>query len=160
MAVDMFLKIEGINGESQDSVHAKEIDILAWSWGVSNSGSAHTGGGAGSGKANFEDISFTKFVDLSSTHLMLACANGKHITKATLVCRKAGEKPLEYLTIVLENILVSDYKTGGTGSEERLTENFSMNFAKMSVNYKEQAKTGGSGLSGDFKWDISKNVKL
>jgi len=105
VAVDMFMKLEGIDGESQDSVHAKEIDVLAWSWGMSNSGTAQAGGGAGAGKVNVQDLSFTKWVDLASTPLMLAVANGKHITKATLVVRKAGESPLEYITIEMTECL-------------------------------------------------------
>ncbi len=75
MAVDMFLKINDVTGESKDKVHTKEIDVLSWSWGMSNSGSAHVGGGAGSGKVNVQDIQVTKYVDSSSPKLMLACCN-------------------------------------------------------------------------------------
>src|SRR5688500_271126 len=100
MAVDMFLKIEGgPEGESRDKAKGKEIDVLAWSWGVSNSGSAHVGGGMGAGKANVQDISLTKYIDKASPDLMLACCNGKHFTSAILTVRKAGENPLEYLII-------------------------------------------------------------
>lgn len=160
MAVDMFMKLEGIDGESQDSVHGKEIDVLAWSWGMSNSGTAQAGGGAGAGKVNVQDLSFTKWVDLASTPLMLAVANGKHISKATLVVRKAGENPLEYITIEMTECLVSSISTGGSGGEDRLTENVSLNFAKVTVNYKEQTKTGKAGGTGDFKWDIAGNVAM
>ncbi|MDB5445619.1 MAG: type secretion system effector [Phenylobacterium sp.] len=160
MAVDMFLKLEGITGESKDSVHKGEIDVLAWSWGMSNSGSAHVGGGAGAGKVSVQDLSFTKYIDLSSSSLMLATANGKHVTKATLVVRKAGENPLEYLTITMTECLVTAYSTGGSGGEDRLTENVTLNFAKVEVHYKEQAATGKAGGTGDFKWDIAGNVKF
>ena len=158
MAVDMFIKLEGINGESKDKSHAGEIDVLAWSWGVSNSGTSHLGGGGGGGKAAFQDLSFTKYIDLSSPSLMLAAANGKHIPKATLVVRKAGENPLEYLTINLEQVLVSAYSTGGSGGEDRLTENVTLNFAKMHAVYKEQDKSGAAGGAPEFKWDIPGNV--
>ena len=84
MAVDMFLKLEGVTGESQDKVHTKEIDVLAWSWGMSNSGTAHVGGGAGSGKCNVQDLSFSKYVDSSSPKLMLNCCNGTHVAKGLL----------------------------------------------------------------------------
>jgi type VI secretion system secreted protein Hcp len=160
MAVDMFMKLEGITGESKDQAHKGEIDVLAWSWGVSNSGSAHVGGGAGAGKANFQDLSFTKYTDLSTAPLLLAVANGKHITKATLVVRKAGEKPLEYITIVMTECLVSSISTGGSGGEDRLTENVTINFAKVEVKYKEQAAAGGAAGTGDFKWDIAGNAKF
>src|SRR5438552_16210462 len=127
----MFMKLEGIKGESKDSVHKEEIDVLAWSWGLSNSGTAHTGGGAGAGKANFQDLSFTKWIDLSSTSLMLSAANGKHIKSAVLVVRKAGEHPLEYVTITMNECLITAVSTGGSGGEDRLTENITINFAKV-----------------------------
>jgi type VI secretion system secreted protein Hcp len=79
MAVDMFIKIGDFKGESKDKSHAGEIDVLAWSWGASNSGNAHMGGGQGAGKVNVQDLSFTKYLDKSSPDLMLACCNGKHI---------------------------------------------------------------------------------
>src|SRR5881628_2321709 len=109
MAVDMFIKIGEIEGETHDKVYGpkKFIDVLAWSWGMSNSGSAHVGGGAGAGKVNVQDLSFTKYVDKTSPDLMLACCNGKHFDKATLVVRKAGEHPLEYITINLEELMVT-----------------------------------------------------
>src|SRR3954447_24079512 len=103
MAVDMFIKIGTLKGEAKDKSHKEEIDVLAWSWGMSNSGSAHVGGGAGAGKVNVQDLSFTKYIDKSSTDLMLAACNGKHFPSATLVVRKAGEQPLEYVTITMED---------------------------------------------------------
>jgi len=93
MAVDMFIKIWALKGESRDKTHKEEIDVLAWSWGLSNSGSAHVGGGAGAGKCNVQDLSFTKYIDKTSPDLMLACCNGKHFDKATLVVRKAVRTP-------------------------------------------------------------------
>lgn len=158
MAVDMFMKLEGITGESVDAKHKGEIDVLAWSWGISNSGSAHTGTGSGAGKANFQDLSFTKYVDLATTPLMLAAANGKHVKSAVLVVRKAGETPLEYITITMTQCLVTSTSTGGSGGEDRLTENVTLNFASVTVHYAEQTKTGAAGGTGDFKWNIAENV--
>src|ERR1700712_1848007 len=137
MAVDMFIKIATVDGESKDSKHKKDIDVLAWSWGMSNSGSAHTGGGGGAGKVNVQDLSFTKWVDSSSPDLMLATCNGKHYDTATLVVRKAGESPLEYLTITMTELIITSISTGGSGGEDRLTENVTLNFAKVKVDYKE-----------------------
>src|SRR5215813_15414211 len=109
MAVDMFLKFEGdkFKGESRDKTHVAEIDILAWSWGMSNSGTAHMGGGAGAGKANVQDVSVTKYVDASSAALLLSCATGEHITTATLVVRKAGTSPLEYIKLTMTECLIT-----------------------------------------------------
>ena len=144
MALDMFINMgDKIKGESRDKVQGPkgDIDILAWSWGMSQSGTTHTGGGGGAGKANFQDISFTKWVDLSSAKLALACCNGKHYPEATLTVRKAGENPLEYLVITLSEVMITSYQTGGSGGEDRLTENVTLNFAKVKFDYKKQAAT-------------------
>ncbi len=160
MAVDMFIKIDGIEGESKDKSHTNEIDVLAWSWGLSQSGTFHAGGGGGAGKVNIQDISFTKWLDKASPELMLACSNGKHIKEATLTVRKAGEKPLEYLVIKLEKLLVSSASTGGSGGEDRLTENVTLNFAKVKVEYQEQDGKGGpKGGKVTYSWDVEQNIK-
>ena len=160
MAVDMFLKLEGgkISGESQDGAHAKEIDVLAWSWGMSQSGSFHSGGGGGAGKANFQDISVTKYVDSASPVLMLYCANGDHFSAGTLTVRKAGKKPLEYLVINMTDVMVTSVSTGGSGGEDRLTENITLNFAASKVEYKEQKKDGSGAPAIEFVWNIAKNA--
>jgi type VI secretion system secreted protein Hcp len=157
MAVDMYMKIGDIKGESRDKVHSGAIDVLAWSWGASNSGSAHMGGGAGSGKANFQDISFTKYVDAASSPLLQACAKGTHIPEATLTVRKAGDTPLEYLTIKMSEVLVSSFSTGGSGGEDRLTENVSLNFAKFIFNYVPQDAKGGKLPAVSTTFDIAQN---
>jgi type VI secretion system secreted protein Hcp len=160
MAMDMFIKIGALKGESRDAKHKEEIDVLAWSWGMSNSGSAQTGGGAGAGKVNVQDVSFTKYIDKSSPDLMLACCNGKHFDKAILTVRKAGEQPLEYLIITLEDLIVTSVSTGGSGGEDRLTENVTLNFARVKVDYKEQTPTGGVGATPTMGWNIAENVKI
>jgi type VI secretion system secreted protein Hcp len=160
MAVDMFLKIEGeIKGEAQDKAHKGDIDVLAWSWGMSNSGSFHTGGGGGAGKANFQDISITKWVDKSSPVLMLYCANGDHFEKAKLIVRKAGKTPLEYITIDMKKVMITSVSTGGSGGEDRLTENVSLNFAEVEVNYVPQKPDGSGDAAIPFTWDIAANAQ-
>lgn len=161
MAVDMFIKIGDIKGESSDKVHAGEIDVLAWSWGMSQSGSMHSGTGGGAGKVNIQDLSFTKYVDKSSPNLMMACSSGKHYPETTLVVRKAGgDSQVEYLTITLKEVLVSSLHTGGSGGEDRLTENVSLNFASVSVVYQPQ-KADGSKDGGpiNYGWNVRQNVK-
>jgi type VI secretion system secreted protein Hcp len=159
VAVDMFLDLDGVKGESIDKAHKDKIDILAWSWGLSNTGTFHHGSGGGAGKANFQDISVTKYIDAASPDLMLYCANGKHFAKGKLIVRKAGEKPLEYLTIDIEKVLVSSYSTGGSGGEERLTENVTLNFAKVKIEYVTQNEKGAKGTPHAFTWDIGANSK-
>jgi type VI secretion system secreted protein Hcp len=159
MAVDMFIKIGDIKGESADGSHGGEIDVLAWSWGASNSGTAHQGTGAGAGKVNVQDLSFTKWVDLSTCKLLTATCSGKHYPEATLVVRKAGENPLEYLKIKMTDVLITSVQTGGSGGEDRLTENVTLNFAKVAVDYQAQKKDGAGGEKGSMTWDIPANKK-
>jgi type VI secretion system secreted protein Hcp len=158
MAVDMFIKIEGIPGEARDSVHTAEIDVLAWSWGLSQSGTTHAGSGGGAGKVNVQDLSFTKWVDKASPLLMLFCSNGKHVPTATLVVRKAGETPVEYITIKMIDVIVTSVSTGGSGGEDRLTENVSLNFATVNFDYIEQKADGSEGDKPSYKWKIAENV--
>jgi type VI secretion system secreted protein Hcp len=159
MAYDIFINLKGIKGESSDSKHKGEIDVLSWNWGMSQSGTGHMGGGSGSGKVNVQDLTFTKFVDKSSPDLLYHCASGKHIAEGLLTVRKAGDKPLEYLKIKLANLLISAVSNGGSGGEDRLTENVTLNFSKVAVDYTPQ-KADGSGESPvTFAWDIAGNVK-
>jgi type VI secretion system secreted protein Hcp len=161
MAVDMFMKIKGIDGESQDAKRSKDIDVLAWSWGMSQSGTMHTGTGGGSGKVNVQDLSFTKYVDRASTVLMMACAKGTHFDTAELRVRKAGDKPLDYITIKLKNVLITSLSTGGSGGEDRLTENVTLNFSQFEVAYQAQKATGGADGGEVFaKFDIAANKPL
>lgn len=158
MAVDMFIKIDDIKGESLDSKHKDEIQVLAWSWGMTQSGSTHISTGGGAGKVNVQDISFTKWIDKSSVTLLTNCATGKHMKIGLLTVRKAGEKPLEYLKIHIEDMLISSISTGGSGGEDRLTENVTLNFARYKVEYTPQ-KADGSGEAAVFSnFDIQKNI--
>ena len=159
MAVDMFMKITDVKGEAKDSTHKDEIDVLSWSWGMNQSGTGHVGGGLGSGKVNVHDMSFTKFVDVSSADLMLACCNGKHFSEAKLTVRKAGENPLEYLSITMQDVLIAGITTGGSGGDDRLTENVRLNFAKVKVDYTEQTQGGAAGAKPKMGWDLEANKK-
>ncbi len=161
MAVDMYLKIDTIDGETTDKemVKTKAIDILAWSWGVSNSGTTHMGGGGGSGKANFQDISCTKYIDAASHALLLACATGEHFSNAVLTVRKAGKTQQKYVTITMEEVMVVAVSTGGSGGEDRLTENLSLNFAKVKFEYFQQDEKGVvSSTAKAMTYDIAGNA--
>jgi type VI secretion system secreted protein Hcp len=161
MAVDQFLELEGVKGETLDKVYKGKnaIDVLSWNWGMSNTGTFHHGSGGGAGKANFQDISITKYVDKSTADLMMFCANGKHMAKGTLTCRKAGDNPLEYMKITMQQILVSSYATGGAAGDERTTETVTLNFAKVKVEYFMQNAQGGKETGGQMAWDIAGNAK-
>ncbi len=159
MAIDMFLKLDGVKGESMDHKHKDEIHIESFSWGLSQTGAHATGGGGGAGKVAVHDISVTKHVDKASPYLMLFCCNGKHIKEGLITVRKAGEKPLEYLKIKLTDILVSGVQESGHGSD-LLTENVTLNFAKFHVDYQEQKPDGSGSPAGEMGWDVKANAKI
>jgi type VI secretion system secreted protein Hcp len=136
MAFDAFLKIDGIDGESADKTHPNEIEILSYSWGVENTASAGSGGGGGTGKASFQDMSFTSSLSKAGPALMVACAGGRHLPSALLTLRKAGDKGLEFLKIKLSDCLVSSYQEGGSARDGDLpTDEFSLAFQKIDVMY-------------------------
>lgn len=159
MAVDMFIKIDDIKGESADAAHKDEIDVLSWSWGMSQSGSAQVGGGGGTGKVEVQNLSFAKYVDRASPNLMKLCCNGKHFKKAMLVVRKAGGKPLEYIKLELTDGLIASISTGGSGGEDRLTENVVLNFASFKYEYTPQKADGSGDAAIPAQWNIATNAE-
>lgn len=159
MAMDQFLTLEPVKGESTDRAYKEKIDVLAWSWGMNNSGTTHVGPGAGAGKVNVSDVSITKWIDAATPHIMKTCCNGKHYPEAKLIVRKAGENPLEYLIITMTDVLVTNVSTGGSGGEDRLTENVTLNFAKVNVKYTVQLSSGGAGAEHEMTWNIAENAE-
>ena len=155
MAVDVFLKLGDIKGESKDSKHVGEIDVLSWSWGVSQTGSMSAGGGGGAGKANFSDLNIMHALDKASPVLMSKCATGEHIKEATLVSRKAGKGQQEYLIVKLNDILITSVQP--SGSSEHPMESVSMQFAKVDLEYKPQKEDGTLDAGLHFKYDIKAN---
>lgn len=160
MAVDIFLKVDGIKGESTDKTHEKEIDILSWTWGATNSGSFHMGPGGGAGKANVSDLTVQKYVDASSTEFMNHCLTGKHIAEAKLTVRKAGGSPLEYLVITIKDILVTGVQPSGAKDNDRLMETVSLNFAEVKMEYETQDKKGGKGEHYAVGYSIQQNTTV
>jgi type VI secretion system secreted protein Hcp len=160
MAVDQFIKIGDLKGESQDKKHKDEIDVLAWSWGMSQSGTMHMGGGGGGGKVAVQDVSITKYVDKSSPVLMQACCQGDQYKSAKLVVRKAGGKePLEYIILTMDDVIVTSISTGGSGGEDRLTENVTLNFSAFKYEYQPQKPDGSKdGGAIPWAWDIAANA--
>ena len=157
MAVDMFLKSEKLKGESMDKTYKDAIDVLAWSWGASNASSAHVGGGAGEGKVNVGDLSITKYVDKASAALWKMVCTGDHIDEMSLIVRKAGGNPLEYITMTFHEVYVTSVSTGGSGGESKLTENIVFSFAKFTFKYVEQDEKGTKGKDFPFGWDVKAN---
>jgi type VI secretion system secreted protein Hcp len=159
MAVDYFLKLDGIEGESTDNKHAKEIDVEAWSWGESQTGSSVPGGGGGgAGKVSMQDFSFVMRFNKASPKLMLACATGKHIKNARLAVRRAGQGQQDYLTFTFLDVLVSSYQTGGAeASGLTPVDQVSLRYAKIEVEYKTQKPDGSLIVAAQFKYDLKQN---
>ncbi|HUS06619.1 MAG TPA: type VI secretion system tube protein Hcp [Bryobacteraceae bacterium] len=160
-AVDYFLKITGIDGESQDSKHKGEIEVESFSWGETQAGTSHGGGGGGAGKVVMQDFHFVMRVNKASPKLLLACANGEHIKEATLVCRKAGKEQQEFLKYKFTDLLVSSFQTGGSSHGDVVPmDQISFNYSKIEYEYKEQKADGT--LSGPIKagYDLKSNKSV
>lgn len=157
-AVDYFLKLDGIPGGSIKG----EIQLDSWSWGETNSGSAigSATGGAGAGKVSMQDFHFTSKISKASPLLMLHCANGKHIKEAVLAARRRNQ--FEFLKYTLEDVLVTSVQeaASGTGDQVIPEDSVSLNFAKISVEFKEQKTDGTPGATVTFQWDLSANKAL
>ena len=160
MKPSMFIKIDGIDGESEDTAHEQWIDVLSWSWGGALSTSAHVGSGRSSAQATTDDLSFVKFIDRSSPALFHSMFVGKHIAKAELHCTKATGNDvggdLQYIVMKLTDVIVSSMVTGGSSGEDRITESVSLNFAKVEYQYTVQGDDGGTGDKPLMEWDVAK----
>jgi type VI secretion system secreted protein Hcp len=113
----------------------------------------------GGGKVSLQDFSFTKYTDIVSPKLWGKMCTGEHYDVVEFKARKAGGKPFVYLEIKMEDVIVTSVSTGGSGGEDRTTENVTLNFKKFKQTYKQQSKTGGLEASDDFAFDIAKNAQ-
>ncbi len=165
MATDFFLNIDGIKGESPDAKHKEEIELLSWSWGENQGGTASSGtGGHGGGRVVMQDFHFTMHTNKASPNLFINCATGAHIKKAQLTCRKAGGTQQEYLKIYFEDMIVSSYQIGGSGGgagqhDALPVDQISFNFAKIKMEYAQQKADGSLGSPVIFGYDIKANKK-
>jgi type VI secretion system secreted protein Hcp len=156
MASDIFAKIGDIKGESVDAKHKDEIEVLSFSWGVTNSGSVGGGGGGGAGKATFQDLSFLHKIDKASPLLMRACATGAHLKEATITHRKAGKGQQDYLIVKLNDIIITGV-TDGVASGQAGSETVGLAFAKIDLEYKPQKPDGSLDTGIHFKYDLKAN---
>ncbi|PSJ57001.1 Hcp family type VI secretion system effector [Kumtagia ephedrae] len=157
MAQDMFIKIGTLKGEAQDDQFPAWVDVLAWSLGGAQSGTAHQGGGMGGGKVSLQDFSFTKYTDVLSPKIWGHMCDGKHFPTVEFKARKAGGKPFVYLEIKMEDAIVTSVSTGGSGGEDRTTENVTFNFKKYTIKYNQQSKRGDLEVSDEYWYDMAKS---
>ncbi len=160
-AVDYFLKLDGVPGESSKEGHKDSIDLESWSWGESNQGTFGGSGGGGAGKVVMQDFHFVMKNNKASPKLILRCASGEHIKSAILTCRKAGGKQETFLKIKFTDVLVSSYQTGGSGGADIVpTDQISMNYTKIEYDYFTQKPDGSMTSAGPVGWDLAKGTKV
>lgn len=157
-AADYLLALDGIPGESTDENYPRTIEIESFSLGVTMTSGTVVGGGGGAGKASFSDISFSKKLDKSSPLLYLNCAQGKHIPQAILHVRKSGDKPQEYYTITLTDVLISSVQTSGASGTDRPSESLSLNFTKIEFSYAAQRPDGSLETPVTSSWNLATNT--
>ena len=149
----MFLKLDGVTGESKDSNHAGQIEIESFSWGATQLGTSSHGTGAGAGKVSMNDFHFVMRTNSASPTLFLYCANGQHIGKAVLTCRKAGGNQEKYLEVTFGDVLISNYQTGGSEGGEIPMDQISLNYSKIEIDYLAQDAKGITKSAGKKWWD-------
>lgn len=165
MATDYYLKLEGVEGESQKEGHTKEIEVADWGWEGRNGGSFAQGSGGGTGRFTASDLNFTVPLSKASPNLLKACAKGAHIDKAILSCRKGGggDTPYVFLKITLEHCLVSYFSCNGPHQSHHDTQDIglfdriTLNFSKITYEYFAQdASKGTVSLAGSASYDFTK----
>jgi type VI secretion system secreted protein Hcp len=157
-AVDYFLKVDGIEGESTDDTHKGQLDLLSYSWGIEQSGRAAGVGGGGAGKVTFQDFSFTSNVSKATPKLFLACASGEHIKEVVLSVRKKGEAQQDYLVIKMTDVIITSYQTGGSNGAIPVDQ-VSLNFGKIEVEYRGQRPDGSLEPPIRAAWDLKANKR-
>lgn len=181
---DAFLKIDGIDGESLQKGHEKEIELTGFTWGAENSGSFAGNLGGGSGKVAMRDFKFTVPVNKSTPKLFLACCTGDHIKSATLTCRKAGTTQQEYLKWTFTDLLISSYTVeayaydtpfhkhfiggvgeGGSAVEQPVdsvipTDEITFNFTKVEMSYAPQKADGSLDASLPAGFNLKTGTKV
>jgi type VI secretion system secreted protein Hcp len=160
MAIDVYLQIEGIKGESADAKHKDWIECTSVNWNITQpkSATSSTGGGHTAERCELSEISISKLADLASPVLAQTCASGRTIPKAKLEFMRAdgqGE-PVKYYEIELENVLIG-HVAPGIGDGSFLTENIGLKFSKVKWKYTQQKISGGAGGNTAGGWDLATN---
>lgn len=157
MAVDYFLKLDGIEGESLDDKHKNWIQLLSWSWGGSQTSSVSGTGGSGAGKANLQDVSITTHFDKATPKLYKSMLLGTHTAKGSIECVKAGANGKPYLKIDLKEVFVSSLQTGGSSGEEIPIVSLTFTYNEIKVDYYQQDEKGNVASTGAITYDLKAN---
>jgi type VI secretion system secreted protein Hcp len=165
MAIDMFLKLDSVTGESTDSSHAQEIEVASFSHSVSNQSTVGSGtSGSGAGKASFGALKIVARTNNSSATLFQVSASGDHFKTAKLTARKAGKSQQEYFTIELTEVYVSEYTNGyqpldanNPGSEVAHVDMYSLSYKTIKITYKPQKADGTLGAPAIGQYNLGNN---
>lgn len=158
MAVNIALEIKTIPGESKIDGHENWIDVKSYTWGMSQTGTFHTGHGGGAGKVKVEDLTIEKLVDASTPALMRHCCDGKHIPEMQLVVRKQGGDQLDYIIIKMQKVMVTLVEPSGVTDLDAVGETVRFNFASYTIKYTKQTDDGAAGEQFEQGWDMEKNA--
>jgi type VI secretion system secreted protein Hcp len=154
---DIFLKINGITGESQDAVHAGQIEISSWRWKMAQQSSMMSGSGGGAGKATINDLQFVHQIDRASPNLMRYCLTGRHIPEVILTVRKSGGVPLDFLVIKMGDVVVTSVEP--VVFDNNYHEHVSLSFSRVKQEYKLQSNLGVSAGTVTASFDIKENLE-
>ena len=159
MAVEIFLKIDGVTGESKANGHVGEVEVFSFSLGASNPSSVAYGHGSGAGKVDISSLSIQKQVDTASAKLFQNCASGKHFGTGTLVIREAGgDKPVEYYKLEMAECFIDSVSWGGSAGGGKPSESVAVSFSSLKITYFPQNEDGSQGTQQQGSWDIKKNT--
>jgi type VI secretion system secreted protein Hcp len=159
MAVDYFLKLDGVTGESTDQQHTGEIELASWSWGAHNPPNIGSQtGGAGTGRVTMKHIDCTAQMSKASTALFEFCSQGKHFQTGTITCRKAGGGQQNFLVVDLQEVYIAQYHTGGSAGGDVPYDHFSLAYGKISIDYLAQTPQGTTQSAGQKSFDLRSNI--
>jgi type VI secretion system secreted protein Hcp len=157
MATDMFMRIEGVSGESKDANHKDWTDIESFSWAATQPGSMVSGGGGGVGKASFRDLRVVALIDKATPAILKYCISGKHLGKVEIALCKAGGSQIEYTRITLEEVMVTSVEYSGARTSDVVPMIYGFQAAKVKQQYWEQTDKGGKGPETQVGWNIKEN---
>jgi type VI secretion system secreted protein Hcp len=155
MAVDYFLKLDGIQGESQDSNHKDEIQIMSWSWGASQVSSVAGTGGSGAGKASLSDFSIMTNFDKATPKFFKSVCQGTHLKSGTMSAVKAGANGKPYLKVDFKELFVTHLQI--SASSEVPTVSISFSYNQIAIDYSTQNEQGNITSTGPVTYNTKEN---
>ncbi|MBX9403043.1 type VI secretion system tube protein Hcp [Lysobacter sp. BMK333-48F3] len=160
MAIDMYMRVDGVVGEAKDANHRGWSNVRSYGWGAKQPGSMATGSGGGTGKASFNDLKVTAVIDKASPAILKYCANGRHLPSVEISVCKAGGTQVEYLRITLNEVLVTAVEHTADHDSDAILMDYTFQAAKVTKQYWEQTDQGTRGGESVLTWDIKQNREM